>query len=175
MNGNRLGAGTLDRLLGTKEGRVTLALPVPAEKHGGRPDEGERIGDIPTRDVGRGAVRSLPHRMLHPRVQRSAQAKAARQLGGQVRKNVAEHVGRYDDVEFLRRAHYVGHHRVHDVVVHFHFRVLLAHFVADVDEHAIGNLEHICLVHDGNTLRPGLRKRERGSGDALAAKPRNPT
>jgi hypothetical protein len=58
-------------------------------------------------------VLRLGHGVVPARVEGRRQAQPARQLRGLVGKDVAEHVGRHDDVETLRRADQMGRHGIH--------------------------------------------------------------
>src|SRR5215471_5951667 len=133
------------------------ASAMPGEKHPNRQNQGQRIRYILARDIGRRAMRRLRHTVIGPRIERGSKAQAARQFSGQVGKNIAIHIGSDDDVETLRIAHDVCHHRVDNYVVDRDCRKFLRHLVARLDEKTIGHFQHVGLVHNGNSLAPAHR------------------
>lgn len=103
------------------------------------------------------------------------QAQAAGQLCSQVGQNVAKHVGGHDDIEPSRIADHVRHHGIDDLVVDFNLGKIFSNPVARVQENTVGDLEHIVLMHQGETPAPLHGDLERTSGDALAARARDAT
>src|SRR5262249_48776319 len=70
-------------------------------------------------------------------------------------------------------AHNVRHHRIDNYVVYGDGRKFLRYFLARLDEQAIGDLQHIGLVYNGDTLAPAHCQLECGARDALAASASN--
>src|SRR5262249_5579796 len=99
----------------------------------------------------------------------------ARQFGGQVRKDIAIHVGGDDDVEAPGIAHHVGHHRIDDDVVDYDRRKRPSDLSAFFNEKAVSDLEHVGLVHNGHVLAPRHRELEGRTGNTFAADPRDAT
>ena len=120
-------------------------------------------------------MRGLGHRMLMSGIERTAQADAAGEFGGKVGEDVAEHVGGDDHVESIGRAHHVGHHCIDELIVDGDVGKLAAYFVADVDEHAVGNLQDIGLVHNGDMPAAPHGQFKGCTCDAFAATARDAT
>ena len=114
-------------------------------------------------------MRGLCHGVRKARVDRTAQANASGQFGGEIGEDVAEHVGGDYDIESFGRTHYVGHHRIDDHLVDCDFRKLAAHGATYLQKHAIAEFKHIGLVHQRHLIAAALRQFEAGTGNALAA------
>ncbi len=167
--GDHGGDRGVDGACGVDKMRLLLARAVPFQQLRGGEDQRGRVGDVAPGDVGGGAVGRLRHGVVEAGVERAAQAKAAGEFGGEVREDVAEHVGGDDDVEAGGIAHHVGHHGVHQDLVDREAGILRRRGAADVQEHAIRYAQHIGLVHHREVLAPAHGEGAGGMRDALAA------
>jgi hypothetical protein len=95
-------------------------------------------------------VLGLPDAQVMAHVDGPAQAQATRQFGRLVGQDVAEHVGGHHHVEPLRGAHQQRRRRVHDHLVQPHVRVALGDGPDLTQEQAVGQLQHVRLVHGGH-------------------------
>ena len=80
---------------------LARALKQPVQQLRGGQDQGGGIGDPFARDIRRGAMHRLRHRVGRARVQRSAQSHAAGETGGLIGQDIAEQIGRRDQAELL--------------------------------------------------------------------------
>ena len=63
----------------------------------------------------------------------------------------------------------MGHHGIHNEVVNGYFRKILANLMADIDEHPVGNFQHIGLVNNADVFFSALGQFEGSSRNAFAA------
>ena len=101
--------------------------------------------------------------MLLSGIERRRQPEPAAHLCGQVREDVAEHVGREHDIEPVRVAVERGGHRVHGHVFQRDVGELGRHRLDLADEQPVGELEHMLLLHHRDVAAAGARHPE---GDA---------
>ena len=76
----------------------------------------------------------------------------AGQLRGEIRQDVAEHVGGDDHVEALRGAHHMRHHGIDDEIVDRDAGEGARDLAALLEKQTIAELQHIGLVHDADVL-----------------------
>src|SRR5207237_1928978 len=156
-----------------ESGRRTPAAK-PGEEERGREDQRERVGDVFPGDVGRRTVRGLRHGVIGALIERTSETQAAGRFRRHIRDDVAEHVGGDDDVESRRVAYQMRHHGIDKDLVYRDIGKIARRFATFVDEHAIAELEHIALVHDGDVFLASLRALEGDARDPRRGGPRHP-
>src|SRR6202043_875996 len=112
-------------------------------------------------------------RMARTDIERAAEPQAARKLGGEIGENVPEHIRRNDDVEPIRLPHDMLHHGVDKDVVDAKIRIGTRRLPANVEEHAVADLQDIGFVNDSEVLAPAHGELAGGFGNSLAAKSRD--
>ena len=153
---------------GGRAGKARIVAPFaqPGQQHGGRADQRGGIGAVLPGDVGRGAVLRLRHCVVGAGIERFGKTEAAGDLGGFVRKNVTEHVGRDDDVKRARVAHQQRRHGVDDLLLAFDLRIARRDRARAFEEEPVGDAQHVRLVHRDHVIAPAHREAKRFLDDA---------
>jgi len=135
------------------------------EHHGHGKNRGQRVGEVPAGDVRGGAVDRFVHAPPLPQAGRGKHADGTGYHGRLVAEDVAEHVGRHDDVKLGGMGD-----QLHGAVVHVHVAQLHVGIGAPFFRHHVppelGAFQDVGLVHGEETLPPLLRCREGHPGDA---------
>ena len=106
---------------------------------------------------------------MWPALSEAADAETAGDLGRLVGEDVAEHVGRDDDVEPRGVADQQRRHRVDEALLAGHVGIALGDRARAGEEQTFGQPQHVGLVDHGDSLAPPCRERERRLDDARGA------
>src|SRR3989454_5871419 len=148
-----------------------LQLADVIEHHRGREHLRRWIGDPLPRDVGGRAMHRLEDSRVRADVGPGGESKATDQSCRFVGEDIAEQVGRHDDIELLRLDDELHGGVVDDLVVRRNrSRVLFGDASCDLEKEAGGGFQNVCLMDNGHLLTAvyfGIF--ERSLRDALAA------
>ena len=122
------------------------------EHEGGRQNHGRGVGDALAGDIRRAAVHGFEHRTLVTNVGAGRQAQAADQPGTEIRQDIAEQIGGYDDVEILRLHHELHGTGIDDQLFVLEIIVLLGQLAAHFEKQPRGGFHDVGLVRQRHLL-----------------------
>ena len=105
-------------------------------------------------------------------IERGGEPEAAADLRGEVRQDVAEHVGGHHHVERAGVAHQQRRHRIHDPLLVVHGREARRHRAHAFEKQSVRHPQHVGLVHRRHLVaaaRAPARRRPRRSGSSPCA------